>query len=198
MTANKPFANLDRLSKLVTPTPQPFDYKPEQGSSKVRLDFAQSISLEDRLKQTSLKTTNHLAQYVLSDQNVGYIKIKGTSVIEGKSTVQINSSVESVDQGSIILPPYNVDINQGSVDLRVRVVDSLLRQGTAISEGIYASYTTVQNPSSLLQSTTRQGTLTTNQTTFSLTQVEDPKQSLNQGSVVINKILATPNQGSRK
>jgi len=48
----------------------------------------------------------------------------------------------------------------------------------------------------VLDSTTRQGTYTTNQVAYSLTTVEDPVEKVDQGSVVINKILKTPNQGS--
>ena len=114
MAVNKPFANLDRLSKLVTPTPKPFDFEPQHGSSKVRLDFAQNISLEDRTQQASLKTTNHLAQYFLSDQHLGLIKIKAVGGGEiATSPIQINNSIESVNQGTIVLPPYNVAPNQG-------------------------------------------------------------------------------------
>jgi hypothetical protein len=87
MAGNKPFANLDRLAKLVRPEIIPFDPKISQGGptkpaplaeegdisipqfSAPNTKFRTEISLADRLDQTKLGTTNHLAQYLLSDKH---------------------------------------------------------------------------------------------------------------------------------
>jgi hypothetical protein len=86
MAGNKPFANLDRLAKLVRPEIIPFDPQINQGgptkptplTEESNIDtpkfptpatkFRNQISLADRLSQTKLGTTNHLAQYLLSDK----------------------------------------------------------------------------------------------------------------------------------
>lgn len=198
MAANRPFANLDRLSKLATPQPKPFDFKPTQGGERIRIDFADSISLSNRTSQPGLGTTTALAQYYLSDQNTGIIKIKKQLPVEHKSDVVINKSVEIVNQGSIVLPLLEFVPNQGATEVRSFTIDSLLRQGTSISNGTYSSFTNNQNAKSTAAISIAQGTYTSNQITYSVVQTKDavPIESINQGSVTINKILPNVNQGS--
>lgn len=69
MATNKPFANLDKLSKLATPAIPPFNPKINQGAEQANTKFRTEISLVDRTKQVKLGTTNHLAQFFLSDKN---------------------------------------------------------------------------------------------------------------------------------
>ena len=88
MAGNRPFANLDKLSKLATPavplanqnvnqgrgtSPIPIKTEINQGSSTPNTKFASSISLEDRSKQRLLGTTNHLGQYTTSDIATGLV-----------------------------------------------------------------------------------------------------------------------------
>jgi len=197
MAANKPFANLDKLSKLTTPTPKPFDFVPTQGSEKVRIGFSDNISLDKRTNQPSVGSTTALAQYYLSDQNVGIIKIKKQQAVQHKSDIQINKSAESMDQGSVLLPPYNSIPEQGTVEIKSLNIDSLLRQGTFVSNETYTSFVVNQDAKSVDVVKAAQGTFTSNQITYSVVQTTkavDP-ESINQGSIGINRILPDVNQG---
>lgn len=198
MAANRPFANLDRLSKLATPQPMPFDFKPTQGGENIRIGFADNISLDKRTSQPGLGTTTALAQYYLSDQNTGIIKIKKQLPVEHKSDILINKSVETVNQGSIVLPLLEFVPNQGTAEVKSFTIDSLLRQGTTISNGVYSSFTSNQDTKSTAAISIIQGTYTSNQITYSVIQTKDAiaTEALNQGSVVINKVLPNVNQGS--
>lgn len=88
MAANRPFANLDKLSKLATPAvplanpninqgagtnPIPPITDINQGSSTPNTKFAQTVSLADRTKQPILGSTRHLAQYTTSDIATGLV-----------------------------------------------------------------------------------------------------------------------------
>ena len=69
MATNKPFANLDKLSKKVLPAVPPFNPEINQGQSAppANTQFADQLNLADRYKQPSYKTTNHLPQFFTSD-----------------------------------------------------------------------------------------------------------------------------------
>jgi len=198
MAANKPFANLDRLSKLATPQPKLFDFKPTQGGEKVRVGFADNISLSKRNNQPGLGTTTALAQFYLSDQNTGFIKIKNQLPVEHKSSVIINKSIEALNQGSIVLPLSEFAPNQGAADIKSFSIDSLLRQGTTISNQVYSSFTINQDAKSITAIGRIQGTYTSNQITYSVVQTTPSiaTEALSQGSVGINRILPSVNQGS--
>lgn len=198
MAANRPFANFDRLSKLATPQPKPFDYKPTQGGEKIRVGFADNISLGKRTSQPGLGTTTALAQYYLSDQNTGAIRIKNQLPVEHKSDIVISKSVELVNQGSIVLPLSGFVLNQGTADVRSSNIDSLLRQGTTISNQVYTSYTINRDAKSTAAISMIQGTYTSNQITYSVipTTPAIATEALNQGSVGINRILPNVDQGS--
>lgn len=84
MAGNRPFANLDRLANLVRPdiqsfnptinqgvptTPTPIQAQPNQLQvvAKPYTPFPDKLNLGDRYAQPNLQTTNHLAQFFLSD-----------------------------------------------------------------------------------------------------------------------------------
>ena len=90
MAANKPFANFDKLSKLARPGVLTPSNTPSQGGQKINPGFAQQISLEDRLKQSGLGTTKHLAQYFVTDVFTNIIKIKKPIEIPKESLVAIS------------------------------------------------------------------------------------------------------------
>ncbi len=84
MAGNKPFANLDRLAQLARPDIIPFTPDIQQGggskptpintninqgkpSNPVYTPYEDKLNLADRYKQPQYGTTNHLAQFQLSD-----------------------------------------------------------------------------------------------------------------------------------
>lgn len=166
----KLFANLDRLSQQSTPiivsNAQPINYQAQ--SPTIDSGKADNMSLADRLKQPNLKTTNHLPQFFLSDTYTGFLEVKKFGVYEHKSLVTITKPAQSVQQGSVTLNPYQYRPNQGSTTISQPILSILLSQG-------------------VIQS---------NNTQTSIIQPQTPSQTVNQGSIVIQDVLATPNQGN--
>ena len=74
MATNKPFANLDKLSKRVLPVVPPFEPKVNQGppSEVVNTLYADQLGLGNRFEQPGYRTTNHLSQFFLSDKATGW------------------------------------------------------------------------------------------------------------------------------
>lgn len=74
MAANRPFANLDNLSKRALPAIPPFEPKINQGppTEIVNTLYADKLGLGNRFEQPSYRTTNHLAQFFLSDSATGW------------------------------------------------------------------------------------------------------------------------------
>ena len=79
------------------------------GIPPTRSVFASSISLENRLKQTSVTSTQHLPQYFLSDLYTGYLTIKpfrtqATKLqnIGNLKTITIGGTVENQSQSILI------------------------------------------------------------------------------------------------
>lgn len=79
--------------------------------------FPKTISLKNRLNQSSLGTTTHLPEYILSDQNTGYITIKNPVVL---------SKVSLIDPQ------------------RIRYQDTVLKQGGV--EDLFEGITSIINP----------------------------------------------------
>lgn len=119
----------------------------------VNTKFRSAINLSDRLKQTKLETTAHLAQYFLSDQYTDYIKITPFGIFNHTSTIQIQPVAVSLAQGGLdpVIPTFNSATAQGLIysngtyssfiNVSVPTYDSLILQGTFYSNGAYASFT---------------------------------------------------------
>ena len=112
MAGNKPFANLDRLAKLARPDivpftpdiqqgggtkPAPIDVKINQGkpSNPVYTPYEDKLNLADRYKQPQYGTTNHLAQFQLSD-----IATYNSAYTNFRRTISLGDRLDQPDIGS--------------------------------------------------------------------------------------------------
>lgn len=196
MAANKPFANFDRLSKLATPSITTPSSTPTQGGAKINPGFAKQISLADRLKQSSLGTTKHLAQYFVTDQFTNVIKIKKPIDIPKESLVSINAPNETRAQGGELPRTISFLPIQGETDPRAPRYNLAERQGIVrISEDFEGSNVTILPPSETNAKLLAQGVYYLNGQYFSTTQTSTLAQQVEQGSVEIKKSTVVINQG---
>ena len=107
-------------------------------TSQVMSQFPNTINLGSRLTQPLLGTTNHLSEYFLSDQYTNYINIKPFGVQNQISTVKITTP-NPVNQGSIQINTNLGIVNQGGTTITTPTYDSLLLEGTTLSNGVYLS-----------------------------------------------------------
>jgi hypothetical protein len=197
MAVNKPFANLDRLSKLATPQVQLPTPSVQQGGTEVNANFANRISLSDRLQQSKLGTTKHLAQYFLSDMFTNYIKIKPTKTLEHTSDVEILLPAQSVVQGGLFPQTIAFSPQQGG-ELPKAARSSFLYSQAAIEKinGVEVNSIKLSSLTPILDKTLQQGTFYQNAQFFSSVQPEIPPFEMEQGSVDIQNLQTTPQQGS--
>ena len=197
MAANKPFANLDRLSKLATPQVQLPTPTVQQGGTEVNANFANRISLSDRLQQSKLGTTKHLAQYFLSDVFTNYIKIKPTKTLEHTSDVEILLPAQSVVQGGLFPQTIAFSPQQGGESPKA-ARSSFLYSQAAIEKinGVEVNNIKLSSLTPILDKTLQQGTFYQNAQFFSSVQPEIPPFEMEQGSVDIQNLQTTPQQGS--
>ena len=196
MAANKPFANFDRLSKLARPSVLSPSNTPSQGSQKINPGFAKQISLADRLKQSSLGTTKHLAQYFVTDVFTNVIKIKKPIEIPKESLVAINLPSETKQQGGEAPRPILFVPIHGESDPRAVRYDLAEKQGVIRLPDAYdVSNITIIYPSNDIDKQLAQGTYYLNGKYFSITQTEVPPVTLEQGTVEIKKIATVREQG---
>ena len=196
MAANKPFANFDRLSKLARPSITAPSNTPSQGGAKINPGFASQISLADRLKQSSLGTTKHLAQYFVTDVFTNVIKIKKPIEIEKESLVAINLPSETRQQGGELPRPILFTPIHGESDPRAMRFNLAERQGIIrVPDAYDVSSVTIQFPSNDTDKKLEQGTYYLNGQYYSVTQTEAPSTTITQGTVEIKKIITIRNQG---
>jgi hypothetical protein len=147
-----------------------------QGTSPVvRTNFGDQISLENRLRQVDFKTTQHLAQYFLSDVYTNYIKINKPKELEKVSPILITLPSATVAQGGTNPTIIRFIPEQGGTNIIIRNYDFLLRQGTTLSNGVYKSIIIPKESlgaDSFLQSSKNYITITF------------PKQTVSQGNPV--------------
>lgn len=127
---------------------------------KTNTDFRTSISLADRLKQSNLGTTNHLPQFFLSDIFTNYIQITPFGVFSHFSPIGNPVFNYIPTQGGVIPTPITFTPFQGGVIPTTFIFDSLIAQGTYLSNNTYFSFTTIQLPGSILQGETTVGPIT--------------------------------------
>jgi hypothetical protein len=125
----------------------------------VNTRFRSAISLENRLKQTTLGSTAHLPQFFLSDIFTDYITIKPFEVFNHTS--------------NIVLVQPTTTINQGSITLRNLEFDSLIAQGTSVINNTYTSFTHILVPT--YDSLLLQGTVFSNSVYTSLVSIINSK-----------------------
>lgn len=112
----------------------------------IKTNFGSKVSLEDRLKQRLLGTTQHLAQYYLSDLYTDYIKIKPFGVYNHTSTVEIKALGIFNHTSTINVDTPVASIIQGGTNPTPFIFDSILAQGVKFSNNVYSSYTTILFP----------------------------------------------------
>jgi len=196
MAANKPFANFDKLSKLARPSVLTPSNAPSQGSQKINPGFAKQISLADRLKQSSLGTTKHLAQYFVTDVFTNVIKIKKPIEIPKESLVTIGLPAATKQQGGEVPRPILFVPIHGETDPRAIRYDLAEKQGVIRLPDAYdVSNITIVYPSNQTDKSLTQGTYYLNGKYFSITQTEVPPVTLEQGTVEIKKIVTVREQG---
>jgi len=151
---------VDRLTKSIQPL-KVMSTKPISQIARpfVNTNFRSAISLENRLKQTTLGSTAHLPQFFLSDIFTDYITIKPFGVFNHTS--------------NIVLTQPTTLINQGSITLKNLEFDSLIAQGTAFSNGSYTSFTHIATPT--YDSLLLQGTVFSNSVYKSLVTITNSK-----------------------
>jgi len=196
MAANKPFANFDKLSKLARPGVLTPSNTPSQGGQKINPGFAKQISLADRLKQSGLGTTKHLAQYFVSDVFTNIIKIKKPIEIPKDSLVTIGLPTETKQQGgeaprAISFLPIHGETDPRAIRYNLPEKQGIIRlPDTSNASGIIVSYPINQTDKSLAQ-----GTYYLNGQYYSVTQTETPSVTLEQGTVEIKKVITIKQQG---
>lgn len=147
---------------LLSP-PRPFNTTPLLDSTRplARTQFASSISLEDRLRQSNITSTRHLPQYFLSDLYTGYLTITPFITLPvdrqdiGQIPAFLTTTIESTqDVGRLDEPSENVINRQ---DPKVDIQESksniliLTRQGTFTSNNVVNSVVELTDPKSIVQ-----------------------------------------------
>lgn len=111
-------------------TARPIGFTPQQGSTTVaigqqdlsvtrqvavptRTRFRTGISLKDRFNQPNLGSTTHLAQYILSDQNTGYLSINPSSTIALQVPALPRFEQPQIEQGSTAVTRFTFEPQQG-------------------------------------------------------------------------------------
>ena len=150
--------------------------------------FGSSISLRDRLDQTTVTGTKHLPQYFLSDLYTGYLAIQplDTPSIALQSvgvlkTITIGGVVEGQTDSISITPILSAS-------------KVLVSQGTIDTIGFFDSITQIKRPLNNEETLITQGTFLTLGRYFSFTNLTAPK-SVTQGTVTIQAYNTNPNQG---
>lgn len=178
----KLFANLDRLKDSPMPniasTAQPINYDAQP--QRVKSEFANNISLVDRLSQPNLRTTNHLPEFFLSDTYTGFLKIKPFGVFEHTSNIKITTPSATNEQGG--------------TDPTLPTLTTLTRQGVIVSNNVYKSIIDPKQPVGKI--VTRQGVVESNQIQKSVIELGTPVATVDQGGIVIQQLTTTPNQGT--
>lgn len=158
------------------------------GIPPARTRFGSSISLRDRLDQTTVTGTKHLPQYFLSDLYTGYLTIQplDTPSIALQSvgvlkTTTIGGVVEGQTDSISITPILSAS-------------KVLVSQGTIDTIGFFDSITQIKRPLNDEENLITQGTFLTLGRYFSFTNLTAPK-SVTQGTVTIEVYNTNPNQG---
>ena len=160
---------------------------------QARVRFASSISLQDRLAQTSVTNTTHLPQYFLSDLYTGFLVIPPFLTAAIQNTQSIGDLALPIDP-VIILSRQDAGVILQS-PIESDQVTTL--QGTRFVNGQFISNTTLNQPIDPTTIALRQGTFVSNNIFQSLIQTElavTPSE-INQGSIELPIFSIVPEQG---
>jgi hypothetical protein len=191
----------------------------------VNTKYRTAISLTDRLKQsTNLGSTNHLAQYFLSDQYTDYIKVIPFGTFNHTSTINLDDNTFTPTQGGLDASPFLFDslFFQGVVVKNGEIVsisnttspttNIINSQGAILVNGNYTSFTNVEPsiPTSQLQQDLNvqvsnptdanaigfsQGLVqTSNGEMGSITTIDDPNYTPTQGGTSVLPFTYEPNR----
>ena len=162
----------------------------------VKIQFANTISLEDRLNQRVITKTNHLPQYFLSDLYTGYL------VIAPFLTTALDNSQQ--DASGLLSIPSTVGVvvkkqDPGTqLNLPVSENITLKAQGTFITNNIFKSISQVETPKGESATLITQGTYISNNTANTFVEVVNsvPTAQINQGSIELPIYEVANNQGA--
>jgi hypothetical protein len=183
------------------PPPSPFDTTPLLNSSRPtgQTQFASSISLEDRLDQSSVTTlrdrleqsdvtsTRHLPQYFLTDLYTGYLVIAPFITLKIEDTQDIGQVPLAIASNTILEGLLNfIELDNPNGNQEPSSEQSVLvSQGTFISNDIPQSLSITEEPLSENTILVAQGTFISNNVANSFSEVVDaiPTAQIDQGTV---------------
>jgi hypothetical protein len=179
---------------LLSP-PRPFDTTPLLNSTKplARTLFASSISLQDRLKQSSVTNTTHLPQYFLTDLYTGYLTISPFSTLAISDTQDIGALANPISELTILTRQDA----QVTLDGRKSENLVLLEQGTIVQNNTYKSLTLPEDVPSQDTILVAQGTFISNNIANSFSNIVEsiPTANINQGAIELPIYEVAINQG---
>ena len=179
---------------LLSP-PRLFDTTPLLDSTRplVRTQFASSISLQDRLKQSSVTNTTHLPQYFLTDLYTGYLVISPFSTLAISDTQDIGALAVPISQLAILTRQDA----QVTLDIRKSENLVLLEQGTIVQNNTYKSLALPEDVPSQDAILVAQGTFISNNIASSFSNIVEsiPTANINQGTIELPIYEVAINQG---
>ena len=179
---------------LISP-PRPFDTTPLLDSTRplARTQFASSISLQDRLKQSSVTNTTHLPQYFLTDLYTGYLAISPFSTLAISDTQDIGALAVPISQLAILTRQDA----QVTLDIRKSENLVLLEQGTIVQNNTYKSLALPEDVPSQDAILVAQGTFISNNIASSFSNIVEsiPTANINQGTIELPIYEVAINQG---
>jgi len=179
---------------LLSP-PRPFDTTPLLDSTRplARTLFASSISLQDRLKQSSVTNTTHLPQYFLTDLYTGYLTISPFSTLAISDTQDIGALANPISELTILTRQDA----QVTLDGRKSENLVLLEQGTIVQNNTYKSLTLPEDVPSQDTILVAQGTFISNNIANSFSNIVEsiPTANINQGAIELPIYEVAINQG---
>ena len=179
---------------LLSP-PRLFDTTPLLDSTRplARTLFASSISLQDRLKQSSVTNTTHLPQYFLTDLYTGYLTISPFSTLAISDTQDIGALANPISELTILTRQDA----QVTLDGRKSENLVLLEQGTIVQNNTYKSLTLPEDVPSQDTILVAQGTFISNNIANSFSNIVEsiPTANINQGAIELPIYEVAINQG---
>lgn len=179
---------------LLSP-PRLFDTTPLLDSTRplARTLFASSISLQDRLKQSSVTNTTHLPQYFLTDLYTGYLTISPFSTLAISDTQDIGALANPISELTILTRQDA----QVTLDGRKSENLVLLEQGTIVQNNTYKSLTLPEDVPSQDAILVAQGTFISNNIANSFSNIVEsiPTANINQGAIELPIYEVAINQG---
>jgi hypothetical protein len=165
----------------------------------IKVQFADNISLEDRLNQSKVTETKHLPKYFLSDTYTGYLTISPFFTPALEDTQQLASG--ELDDPSAV-NHFDLQIpRSGNPEVQLDTPNSetatLQLQGTFISNNVFESISQIKEPLGDTATLTTQGVYIINNSPNTFVETVDsiPTAQINQGSIELPIYEAAIDQG---